>query len=483
MRAKRKTITVSSRAVSNTNGNSTLAQQFVSNILLERKLWLRKLLDPRRDIEVECGHPIEITKEDYKHLYERGDIAARVVSVFPEESWTENPDIMETEDETETAFEKAWQDLQTALNIYPMLERADVLSGIGSFGLILLGLDDGLSLNQPAPGVNEKGIAVGTSTGGRKLLFLRAFDESLLQVGDLESDTTNPRYGLPRTYNVMFDTEQAAKQTGVHWSRVIHVADNRTTSEIYGTPRMRKVFNRLLDLRKIAGGSGEMFWKGGFPGLSLESTPGVDETVTFDETAVKAQLESYMNGLQRYIATIGMQAKSLSVQVADPGPHIEAQLRLIATAIGVPWRVLIGSEAAQLASEQDSRAWNKRIKHRRDTYLTPFLIRPFVERLVAVGVLPTPKEILVTWPDLNTVSDADKATVSEKRSNAISKYVQSGSDILVPPFHYLTLILGMKDDEARAILEEAQVDEDGQLEHPEPEPGTGDVPPGDDVEE
>lgn len=460
------------------NGTS-LANVFATNMLLERQLWLRKLLDPRRDIEIECGHPPTITKEDYRHLFERGDIAARVVSVWPEESWSENPEIMETEDETETEFEATWTELQEQLNIYPMLERADILSGVGTFGVLLLGLDDGLNLDQPAPGINERGEAVGRSGGERQLLYLRAFDESYLQVNRLEGDVSNPRYGLPLSYNIMFDTENVAKQTAVHWSRVIHLADNRTVSEIYGTPRMKRVFNRILDIRKIAGGSGEMFWKGGFPGISLESMPGVDEDVTFDAEATKAQMEAYMNGLQRYIATVGMQAKSLGVQVADPGPHLVVQLKLIATALGVPWRVLIGSEAAQLASEQDTRAWNRRLKHRRDTYLTPFLIRPFIDRLVAFGILPEPAEVIVSWPDLNAVSDADKAGISEKRSNAISKYVQSGSDALVPPFHYLTLVLGMKDDEARAMLEAAGLQEGDRLEVTE----SADGEPGDEGEE
>lgn len=439
-------------------------QLLVQNVLLERQAWLRKLLDPRRDLDKECGHPQDVSVDDYKREFLRGDIAARVVSLFPEESWSDSPQVFETEDEKETEFETAWEELEEALNLYSMLQRVDILSGIGKFGILLLGTDDGLPLSEPAPGVGEDGEPAGKVE--LELLFVRAFDEALVTVKSLESNITNPRYGLPTFYQVQFtDTalglpvtapSQSVTLQEVHWSRVIHVADNRTSSEIFGLPRMEKVFNRLLDVKKIAGGSGEMFWKGGFPGISLETMPTVEGMeIEFDVEATKAQLEKYMNGLQRYIATTGMRANSLNVQVADPGPHLEVQMRLIATAMGVPWRVFIGSEAAQLASEQDSKAWNKRINRRRQEYLNPFILNPFIRRLVMFGVLPEPKEIIIKWPDLNTLGDLDKSTVAEKRSNALAKYVQAGVDTLIPPFHYLTQILGMKDDEARAIIDAA----------------------------
>jgi len=441
-----------------------------TNFLMERQLWLRRQLDPRRNIDQECGHPECVDTLEFKRAFLRGDIAKRVVTLLPEESWSDTPDVYETEDETETEFEEAWGELEDQLQVLSMLERVDVLSGIGHYGILLLGLGDGARLDQPAPGVNP---LTGEKTEGsreQELLFLRAFDESLVCIKELETNTASPRFGHPTLYEITFEditstgaSSITSKQL-IHWSRVIHVADNRMCSEIIGVPRMEVVFNRLLDIKKIAGGSGEMFWKGGFPGISLESSPGVDETVEFDAAATKQQLESYMNGLQRYLATVGMSAKSLTTQVADPGPHLEVQLKLIAVAMGVPWRVFIGSEAAQLASEQDSKSWNRRLNRRRCKYLNPFVIVPTIDRLVALGVLPEPEELCVDWPDLNTLGDKDKAEVAQKKSDALSKYIQSGSDIIVPPFHYLTLILGLEEEEARSIIDEVTsglAEEDG----------------------
>lgn len=476
------------RSIPGVRGGLALNNLVATNLLLERKLWLQRMLDPRRDLDFECGHPETVTVQDYKRLFLRGDIASRVVSVLPEESWKENPDVFETEDQTETEFEKAWIELEKQFQLFATLERLDILSGIGRFGILLLGLDDGLRLSDPVASINEQGEPVG-NPGEQKLLYVRVFDEELVSVSKYETDTSNPRFGMPVTYQIRF--EEASSLVGgpqqststsieniVHWSRVIHVVDNRTTSNVFGLPRMEKVVNRLLDIKKIAGGSGEMFWKGGFPGLSLEAALNPQDNVEIDMEATKEQMEAYMNGLQRYIATVGMQAKSLSVQVADPSPHIDGQIKLIAMSLGVPWRVFVGSEAAQLASEQDTRSWNGRIARRREKYVTPYIILPTIQRLIAFGVLPEPAELEVHWPDLNALSDLDKSVIASNLTAAIAKYVMSGADLLIDPFHFLTLILEMEDDEANSILAEVEhklIDSDPSLPQNQPPPPT---PPG-----
>jgi len=88
---------------------------------------------------------------------------------------------------------------------------------------------------------------------------------------------------------------------------------------------------------------------------------------------------------------------------------------------------------------------------------------------------------------LNSPSDTEKADVTEKQTNALAKYVQGGVDALMPPFLYLTLILGMSDEEAQAVVdasEEQTLEEDGTLKQagkPDPVPiivAPGAKPPG-----
>lgn len=436
------------------------SKALVRNFVTSRVAWLRKLLDPRRDIMAECGHPETILTEDYASIYKRGDVARRIVRIYPEESWSESPEIVENETDDETAFEKKWKEIEDEYKVWHYLQRADILSGIGRFGVLLIGVDDGQEMSEPLE-IRSEGATAATE---RKLLYLRPFQEKHVKIATTQNDPTNERYGLPEKYTIYFaDTgtglqDQTSKTTAqsltVHWTRVIHLADNRSDSDVYGDPRMECVWNRLLDLRKIAGGSGEMFWKGGFPGLSIEAA-NPDEDVEFDADATEEMMDKYMNGLQRYISLIGMQAKSLAPQVANPTPHVEVQLKLIAAAWGIPWRVFIGSEQSQLASGQDMIAWNRRITRRREEYLSPFVVRPVIDRFQDVGILPRVESYDIKWNDLNAPTEEEKATVAEKKTNALSKYVNSGMDAVIPPFQYLTMILDFSDEEAKGIIEEA----------------------------
>lgn len=437
----------------------------VQNTLILRQRWLQSMLDPRRNIDIECGHPLEISLQDYSLMYERGDIAARVVNLYPDETWVQAPQVYEVEDETETAFEKAWKVFTKKFKVNSMLQRADVLSGIGQFGIILLGVSDGRRLDQPLANIDERGEVTGEEKF--ELLYLRPLDQSAVEVKRMQGDETSPRYGQPQVYTIKFAenslslpmSDSVTVNKEVHWSRIIHVADNRTNSEIFGQPRMKRVMDRLLDLKKIAGGSAEMFWKGGFPGLSLQSLPGINPTdVEFDEAKTKEQMENYQQGLQRYLATIGMDVKSLSVQVADPSPQALLQIKLISTAMSVPWRIFIGGEVGQLSSDQDTQNWSKRISRRRSDYVDPFLIRPFVDRCIAIGALPAPESenYKITWPDLYSPSAEEKAAVADKKANALAKYIQAGADVLIPPYYFLTEILDLDYELALAIIDASE---------------------------
>lgn len=445
------------------NMKSLQREHLAINVSTLRERVFRTQLDQLRSINFEAGYPDIIRQRQYKELFDREGIATRVVTILPEESWVVDPIVFETEEADETEFEREWNDLQERLNIYHWLQRIDVLSGIGQFGVLLLGISDGKEeLREPIEGINERGEKDGFSKN--ELLFLRAVDETLVEVASAEGDLTNPRFGQPTAYTIHLEdpTSGGAKtapntnliSTTVHWSRVIHVADNRTSSEVFGVPRMQPVFNRLLDIRKLLAGSAEMFWKGGFPGLSFEQNPDIGDGV-LDVEATRKQLEDYQNGLQRILGITGGTVKSLSPQVADPATHMAIQIEAIAITLGIPKRKFIGSEQAQLASEQDSISLDGRIAKRNNKYVSPMLIRPFIDRLIAIGVLPEPERYHVEWPDRMKASDEQKAIVAAKRTDAFGKYVQLGVDTLIPPLEYFTEIHGLSLEKAKAILEAA----------------------------
>ena len=450
-------------------------EMLVANEFTQRQNFFKRYIDPRRSINDECGYPetASITVQDhYVDMYEREGVPNRIVNILPDECWAVHPEVFETEgNDEETEFEQAWNNLSKSLGreeesffvdneeksspIWEILHRADRLCGIGSYGILLLEFDDGETFSQPVEPSNGK-----TS---RQLLGVKAFDQSRVRIERYENDPSNPRYGKPTHYKVSFvdsqtvatdEIHQRINEVSIHHTRVIHIADNATSNDLFGIPRMLPVFNRILDLRKLYAGSAEMYWRGAFPGLSFESHPTIDpEDIETEE--LKDAMEQYMNTLQRYIISTGMSVKSLAPQVVSPNEQIDAQLEAICVYLGVPKRIFLGSERGELASSQDSKTHNQRLSFRQNGFITPKIIVPFINRLIYAGVLPQPVEgFQVQWPDMNELSEEEKTRNTSERVKAMVSYVSGDlSQTLMTELDFLTRELNYSAEEALEILE------------------------------
>lgn len=443
--------------------------RMVMNHLMSRTQLLLGRSNVRRSIEAECDHPAIITNEMYREMYYRFDIANRIVHIFPRDCFQVQPEVYEEPDQDEeTEFERAIKDVSarlrdpnslyednTASQLWSIVQRADELSGICQYGVMLLGLRDGRPLSEPARFYTQD-----TPAKRVGLLYIHTFPEYLATIKEFDRDPGSDRFGLPLYYNLKYsdDTIYETGGTGpkedviVHWSRVIHLADDPKTFTVYGTPRMEAVYNRLLDIRKLYGGSAEMYWQGALPGLSFESDPALGE-VSVNLQEMKDAVEAYFNGLQRFILSKHMAAKSLAPQVVDPSKQIEVQITAICIKLGIPKRIFMGSERGELASSQDDAAWNDRIRHRQQYYLTPMVIAPLIDRLISVGVLPRPNRFIVAWPDLKAQTEQEKANVAVSKTQALAQYVGSGSIRLIHELDYLSRILGFSVQDVMAMLD------------------------------
>ena len=466
-------------------------EEIVHNAMMNRQNLFQQLVDPRRDINQECGYPQgPPDAQFYQLLYDTHSTANRVVQILPKETWQVQPDLYEDDDEeVVTEFEKAWVDLGKSLTktlpgnsseskgyyeddqcsaLWPYLLQADIISGIGHYGVILLGIDDGIDLALPA------------SPGKRKLLYLRCFSEASAAITQLETDPNNPRFGQPVMYLITFNDPSAMSGAdsvmgattatkSVHWSRVIHIADthsNAGSSEVYATPRMYPVLTHLLDLFKVYGGDAEGFWKSAVVRIFFETHPQLGGDVSIDTSALKDMMEQMENGLQRWAALSGMAAKTVAPSVVDPTSHINVNIQAICIQINVPQRIFMGSEAGQLASGQDTGDWNKELINRQRNYVTTKIIVPFHERLIWLGVLPKPKKgFRVKWPPLTAQTEQDKANLAMAITNALVTYVSGGLEALITPHDYLINICKFDRKQAESMLENAQekADEEAQL--------------------
>lgn len=305
--------------------------------------------------------------------------------------------------------------------------------------------------------------------GDLKLVFLRAYSEDMVQIVRYEWNIFNPRFGLPVMYRITLNDPRDMSSGGVglplatvfvHWSRVIHVADNRNSSEIFGAPRLRPILNNVLGLHKLYGCGPEMFWKAAFPGLSFETNPQLGGDVLIDVQALLNMYEQYQNSLQRALVTSGMTVKQLAPAVADPASQIDKQLEAICIQLEMPVRVFKGSERGELASSQDDEKWNDRVKARQCNYLTPRVVAPFYDRLIQLGVLPEPEDGYgVEWPSLDSQSASDKATIGLTKTQAIAAYAQ-GCEAIYPRQMWLEDIMGVDEERAEAVCDQAEKDQD-----------------------
>lgn len=380
-----------------------------------------------RDYYKELGYSRSITYQQYYGIFRRQDIAKRIVKAAPEATWEQAPMITDDPDPNNiTRFEKSVNRLVEKSQLYHYLERADILSGIGNFGTLLMGVNDGKSLDSPMGKVKKS----------QPILYFTSLAQDHSEILTMEDNTQSERFNLPLIYkldlsaDVNLQKATVLRSVEVHHSRVLHVAEGLLEDDLFGTPRLEAPFNLLADMQKVVGGSAEMFWQGAFRGFQMD----IDKDMvldTDDEKALSDEIDEYMHGLRRFMRTRGVEINSLAPNITDPRGTFSVIMALMSGTTGIPQRVLMGSERGQLASEQDERNWNRVVLKRRKSYAEPKILRPVIDTLIEHGGLPKPRggEYVITWPDIAALSDEEKANVAMKSGTAAKAFTESGSII------------------------------------------------------
>jgi hypothetical protein len=409
---------------------AALAQRLMTTHGGQRQLW-----------EV-LGYPQELTYEHFLARVRRGDLAKRIVWAYPAATWRPPPDVWETPDDTDlTPFEAAWQELTKRLAVWDTLERVDRLAQIGRYAVLLLnvaGQPDLAQPLQPLPSLNA-----------HALLSLTPYSERYAEIAGLNTNPASPDFGRPEWYRLDLSRgvhlpSQPVMKPLVHASRIIHVAQDLLEDEVYGLPRLEPVWNRLQDVDKVAGGAAEMFWLGALRGLVAS----LKEGYSFDDATLdglSAEIDEFVHQLRRWVRAEGVEIKELSSQVASPKDHFDVLIDCIASATGIPRRMLTGSERGELASTQDKENWNARVMEYRVTTPETRILRPLIDRLIALRILPEPAQpYVIAWPDLQAKSESEKATIAQGWAAAIATYAGPGlAPTVVPEGEFRDKILGL----------------------------------------
>ena len=403
-----------------------------------------------RDYYTIFGYPKALSYTHLESMYMREGIAGRIVEAEPRATWTNPPELKAYNEEDvsrpkelPTEFTTAWNTLCTKFNLYEVITRADKLAGISPYAVLLLGFGDTDDLTQP---LNTQSTP--------ELLYIQPYAAEHATIDKLVTDTTNPRYSLPEIYSLkQMDTSGAltglmgklnsGKSLKVHASRIVHIAENTMSNDLIGNPRLSRAFNLLTDIMKVTGGSSEMFWLTANRGLHID----VDKDMALsqeDAENLTDEVEQYVDGLSRIIRTRGVKVDTLGGSSVDPRGTFGILVAQLSATSGIPQRILVGSEAGQLASAQDRANWATRIEERRELFAEPIILNPLVTKFIEIGLLPDPNALIVyDWPDAFIQNPLERAQTAAQRGRTVSALQKSYEEPVI------TI------EESRRIIEEA----------------------------
>lgn len=371
--------------------------------------------DSKRNVEEALGYNTNPGPKDYRAYYDNRGIASVIVDRPAHDTWRKPPEVKDGSG-GESQFMKDWQTLVNNYKVFHYLERLDRLSGVGRYGALLLGFKD--------ENDNDLSLEVQNPTD---FLYLTPFWEQRATIEDFENRLNEERFGRPTEYEIDFTTDvegfsmEGKDERTVHHSRIIHVAEGLLDNDVYGEPRLKKVFNRLHDLDKLIGAAPEGFWQQAAKGYHFDEKEGAD--LGKEEIQdIKQEFGEFINGFRRAVATSGVNVNELTGEVsADPSNPFDIVISVIAAKTGIPKRILTGSERGELASSQDRKNWFDQVEERRQNFAQPMILEAFIDRLVSYDLISPPHEgsYDVEWPNLWTPTALEEADIMAKKAKAL----------------------------------------------------------------
>ncbi len=425
-----------------------------------------------RDFYATFGYQKYLKYDDMYGKYLRQDIAGRVVDAPAAALWADPPTITSGN----AVFDETWNRLTKQHDLWLHVEQVDKMAAMGKYAVLLLGFSDN-DLSKPT-----------ITNTQNKLIYLQPYSVDAAEIDKLNEDPSSASYLCPEIYNIQpfkdnkentIKIATAVTNFRAHSTRVLHVAENTLSNSIIGNPRLERVYNILDDILKNVGGTAETVWLSGNRGMHFDLDKDVELSAE-DEKDLTDEIEEYQHQLRRVLRTRGVSVKNLGSDVPDPKNLFEVQISCLSGATGIPKRILTGSEAGQLASEQDRNNWADRVNERRKSFGEPVIIKPLIRKLVGAGILPSIEEedLKIVWPDAfklsplerkqavaQTARAAGNVATAVKTSEGLLLSVDQGREILGiegdAPSKDPNFVEDAKPDPTTKVIEEKGGDNDG----------------------
>jgi len=373
-----------------------------------------------RDVYKVAGYKKHPTLDDYWGYYDRHPIAAKIIDMPAQTTWRHAPEVVEPDVEDDTEFMAAFNGLVDRLGLWSRFERVDRLARLGQYAVLLIG----------ARGQQDWEAPLGAMSGPDDVAYLVHYSQRAVHIERWVEDPTDGRFGLPELYRIDLSRKGSAFQPGtrnVHWTRVIHVAEDTLEDDIYGRPVLKRVLNTIFNDEKVDASAAEAFWQLADKILQLSIDP---QAANVDMDAVEQDMRAIYHDLRRMAAFQGGELSWLSGEPSDPTGLSEILATKMAAGAYIPKRILFGSERGELASSQDERNYFGTVSERQQHHAEPNMLRALVDRLLDTGALPRPGEdgYEVLWPDLYVPSDEERATRNKLVAETAAALTPIGGD-------------------------------------------------------
>ncbi|KDE59812.1 hypothetical protein EL22_16935 [Halostagnicola sp. A56] len=384
---------------------------------------------------------------DFYALALRNPYAFAVTFLPASTSWRDPPTIVDDAEpdsttDSQTQFEKDIDRIVREHNLWDYTKRADKLAGIGDYGCLVLVFDDvqQSDVTDDDGNVDSQAFAQ-PADGAEQLVELRPFSRLSIEQVVLGGPTSG-RWGKPVEYQIDLDDEDDEEfdtrtEDGmesdllrVHHSRVIHIhSDELLDDQIRGIPRQQACYNNLIDIEKALGSAGELAYRASAWGINVN----IDKDYQLDnDNALTEHLHRWQVGLENVLRTHGAaDVQNLGGEEIDPSGVIDPNIEAISSQPYMPPQsVLKGNETGERATGEDLKNWYGEIQERRETFITPTIVRALIDRLIDLGIVAPPRrgpsKYSVEWDPLAELSEKNQAEVRNIRSEVLERVVGVG---------------------------------------------------------
>lgn len=398
----------------------------------------------RQQAWCEYGFPDHVSNDDLFKMYSRNPIAFSGVDKTIKRCWSTYPRF-------ESQSSPEWAEQVNAIldeSFWAAFAEADRRRLAGRFsGLVLrykTRADEIYQYKDPVKGSQKLGMATPMPVWG-----------TALKPTEYSADNAK-KQGIPETWTYTPDAYGAQKgeQLTIHTDRLFILGDFSDNADGFLIP----VYNDLINLEKITGGTGESFLKNAARQIAIEYESGIDWAAIAKSYNIKLEdlrvaTDRYMkminSGSDSAISVQGGKVNMLTTTIADPEPSHRVTTMNVAAGFNMPTKILVGSQSGERASVEDYKEWNGTCQSRRTGGINPEIKRMLAEKLVPHGIVPPPPtDYAVKWDDL-TASTQEQRLANAKLMADINGLMLAAGEQMPFTSKQVMKAAGYDDDEGR----------------------------------